>query len=77
MQATIDLYGINMKVKRTGDDNIVLEVNCAKWATIEELKSALCWHFKIDPDHTRFWDYYSGRRYALLDIESKTLQQVR
>ena len=46
-------------------------------ATIEELKSALCWHFKIDPDHTRFWDYYSGRRYALLDIESKTLQQVR
>mmetsp|Transcript_68805 Transcript_68805/g.191981 ORF Transcript_68805/g.191981 Transcript_68805/m.191981 type:complete len:1156 (-) Transcript_68805:1192-4659(-) len=75
-QASIDLYGINMKVKRTGDSNIVLEVNSAKWATIEELKSALCWHFKIDPDHTRFWDYYSGRRYALLDIETKTLQQV-
>eukprot|EP00619_Florenciella_sp_RCC1007_P005405 CAMPEP_0205906530 /NCGR_PEP_ID=MMETSP1325-20131115/2000_1 /ASSEMBLY_ACC=CAM_ASM_000708 /TAXON_ID=236786 /ORGANISM="Florenciella sp., Strain RCC1007" /LENGTH=441 /DNA_ID=CAMNT_0053272549 /DNA_START=105 /DNA_END=1430 /DNA_ORIENTATION=- len=75
-QASIDLYGINMKVKRTGDTNLVLEVNCAKWATIKELKCALCWHFKLDPDATRFWDYYSGRRYALLSNEDKTLQQV-
>lgn len=74
----VELFGLQLKVHKSSDTSLSIEVMESKCTTIKEFKTRMCAEMGLDPAKVRIWDYFNSRTYALLEKDAdKTLESCR
>jgi len=76
----IELHGLTLKLYRTAStpESESIAITESKATTVATFKKRACRELGLDPDKTRIWDFYNGRRYTSLeDSADKSLDDCR